>query len=95
MKLQLEAVFVDGTRVNVTTNLWVITQWERKYRTKVSSIADGIGAEDLAYMAYAGCQQQGHTVPIVFDDFVKSLDAVNVLSGEDENPTLEAPTAGD
>ena len=93
MKLQLEAVFADGTKANVTTNLWVITQWERKYRTKVSSIADGIGAEDLAFMAWAGCQQQGITVPIVFDDFIKSLESVNVIGGEDENPILEAPTA--
>ena len=94
MKLQLEAVFADGTKANVTTNLWVITQWERKYRTKVSSIAEGIGAEDLAFMAWAGCQQQGITVPIVFDDFIKSLDSVNVVGGEDENPTPEAPTDG-
>ena len=92
MKLKLEVVFADGQTANVETNLWVITQWERKYRTKVSAIADGIGAEDLAFMAYSACQQQGLTVPIVFDDFVKKLDAVNVLDSEADNPTPGAPT---
>jgi len=92
VKLQLEAVFLDGTTANVNTNLWVITQWERKYRTKVSQIAEGIGAEDLAFMAWTACQQQGVTVPVVFDDFIKKLDAVNVVGSESENPTQEAPT---
>lgn len=92
MKLQLEAVFLDGTTANVSTNLWVITQWERKYRTKISQIGEGIGAEDLAFMAWSACQQQGVTVPLVFDDFIKKLDAVNVVSSENENPTQEAPT---
>lgn len=95
MKLQLEVVFFDGTTANVNTNLWVITQWERKYRTKVSAIAEGIGAEDLAFMAWTACQQQGTVVPIVFDDFIKKLDAVNVLDSETENPTQEAPTDAD
>lgn len=92
MKLKLDVVFLDGQSAKVETNLWVITQWERKYRTKVSAIAEGIGAEDLAYMAYVACQQQGITVPIVFDDFVKTLDAVNVLDSEPDNPTHGAPT---
>lgn len=92
MKLKLEVVFADGQTATVNTNLWVVTQWERKYRTKVSAIAEGIGAEDLAFMAYTACQQQGITVPIVFDEFIKKLDAVNVLESEAENPTLGAPT---
>lgn len=95
MKLQLEVVFIDGTKANVATNLWVITQWERKYRTKVSAIAEGIGAEDLAFMAWAACQQQGTVVPIVFDDFIKKLDAVNVVDSETENPIQEVLTEGD
>ena len=92
MKLQLEAVFLDGTTANVNTNLWVITQWERKYRTKVSQIAEGVGAEDLAFMAWTACQQQGVTVQVVFHEFIKKLDAVNVVCSESENPTQEAPT---
>lgn len=95
MKLKLEVVFADGQTANVDTNLWVITQWERKYRTKVSAIAEGIGAEDLAFMAYTACSQQGIVVPVVFDDFIKKLEAVNVLDSEADNPTLGAPTADD
>lgn len=95
MKLKLEVVFGDGQTAQVDTNLWVITQWERKYRTKVSAIAEGIGAEDLAFMAWTACQQQNIVVPIVFDDFIKKLDAVNVVDSEADNPTPGAPTEGD
>lgn len=92
MKLELDVKYVDGTSVRVATNLWVITQWERKYRRKASDLAQGIGVEDLAYLAWEGCKVIGHVVPVVFDDFIKKLDEVEVVDQEQPVPFDQAPT---
>jgi hypothetical protein len=76
----------------VSTNLWVITQWERKFRRKASDLAQGIGVEDLAYLAYEACKVHGITVPAAFDDFIKKLHNIEVVDQEPENPTEAAPT---
>lgn len=82
-----------GTETHeVSTNLWVITQWERKFRRKASDLAQGIGVEDLAYLAYEGCKTNGIAVPAAFDDFIKKLQNIDVVSQESENPTEAAPT---
>jgi hypothetical protein len=78
----------------VSTNLWVVTQWERKFRRKASDLAQGIGVEDLAYLAYEACKVHGVTVPAAFDDFIKKLQSIDVVSQEPENPT-EAALTGD
>jgi hypothetical protein len=76
----------------VSTNLWVITQWERKFRRKASDLDQGIGVEDLAYLAYEACKVHGITVPAEFDTFIKKLQSIDVVSQEPENPTEAAPT---
>jgi hypothetical protein len=76
----------------VNTNLWVITQWERKFRRKASDLAQGIGVEDLAYLAYEACKTHNIIVPASFDDFIKKLHSIDVVSQESENPTEAAPT---
>ena len=75
----------------VTTNLWCAVQWERKYKRKMSDLAQGIGAEDLAYLAWEASKVHGITVPVVFDDFIKKLVAMpEVVEQEDSNPTQAA-----
>jgi len=72
----------------VTTNLWCAVQWERKYKRKMSDLAQGIGAEDLAYLAFEASKLHGVMVPVVFDDFIKKLVAMpEVVEQEDVNPT--------
>jgi len=41
MKLTLRVDFTDGAQATVVTNLWVITQWERKYKSKITQMALG------------------------------------------------------
>ena len=75
----------------VTTNLWCAVQWERKYKRKLSDLAQGIGAEDLAYLAFEASKLHGIMVPVVFDDFIKKLVAMpEVVEQEDVNPTQAA-----
>ena len=95
MKLTLDVVFADGNTAQVSTNLWCITQWERKYKSKVSQMATGIGAEDLAYLAYEACKISDVVVPLDFDSFIKKLDRVDVVEKPNPNPTQGEHNAAD
>ena len=77
----------------VTTNLYTIVMWERKYKRKISQIQDGgLGIEDLSYMAHEASKQQGVLVPLMLDDFIKQLVDLEVIEQPDANPTEVAPT---
>jgi len=92
MKLTLRVDQGDGP-MDVTTNLYTIVAWERRFKTKASNIANGIGMEDLAFLAHTALQQIGVVVPIVLDDFIKKIVTLEVVDNETENPTVEATTA--
>ena len=91
MQLTLK-VTTDQTTYEVKTNLYVIIAWERKFKQKASNLATGVGLEDLAFMAFESCKVHGITVPAIFDDNVKKLVAIEVITDEPTNPTEEAPT---
>lgn len=87
MKLHLQVTPAEGDPYTVTTNLFVLVATERKFRIKSSEFANGIGMEHLAYMAYEAAKLSGIPVPPVFDDFVRRLDAVEVVEEESAHPT--------
>ena len=91
MQLTLK-VTTNETTYEVKTNLYVIIAWERKFKQKASNLATGVGLEDLAFMAFESCKLNSIPVPAVFDDYVKKLVAIEVVSDEPTNPTSEAPT---
>jgi len=74
----------------VSTNLFTVVAWERKYKRKASDMANGVGVEDMAFLAYEACKQNGVVVPVVFDDWIKKLVSIEVVSEETANPTQEA-----
>jgi len=86
MKLTLRVDQGDGP-IDISTNLYTIVAWERRFKTKASKIAEGIGMEDLAFMAHTALMQNGIIVPVVLDDFIKKLTQLEVIDTEDENPT--------
>jgi hypothetical protein len=82
MQLTLAVQTTDGD-YTVSTNLGVIIAWERKFKRKVSQLGEGIGMEDLAFMAFECCKQSGIVVSPVFDDYIKTLVSIDVLDDED------------
>jgi hypothetical protein len=90
MQLTLKVV-TDETTYEVTTNLYVIIAWERKYKQKASNLATGVGMEDLAFMAFESCKLNSIPVPAIFDDYCRKLVSIDVVSDEPTNPTDEAP----
>lgn len=92
MKLTLRVDQGDGP-VEVSTNLFTIVAWERRFKTKASKISDGIGMEDLAFMAHQALQQNNIVVPVVLDDFIKKLVLLEVIDTETDTPFAEGITA--
>lgn len=93
MKLTLEVKPNEGEAYRVTTNLFVVVAWERKFKTKASALATALGLEDLAFLAYEAAKQSGVTVPAVFDDYLKRIEAITVVEEHDTNPTAGEPSA--
>lgn len=92
MKITLAVDTGEGP-VQVTTNFMNIIEWERRYKRRAGDLAQGIGAEDLAFLAWQASKTAGLTVPLVFDDFAKKIISLEVVSQEDANPTPEVPGA--
>jgi BRCT domain type II-containing protein len=88
MQLTLKVTFADDTQHIVTTNLMTIVAWERKYKRKASQISDGIGIEDLSYMAYEASRSANITVPALLDEYIKSLKNLEVV--DQESPKVDA-----
>jgi hypothetical protein len=94
MKLTIRVDIGDGP-IDVETNLFITVLWERKYKRKASDLAQGVGAEDLAFMAYEAMKQAKITVPLQLDDFIKKINTLEVVEANASNPTHEAPTDED
>ena len=94
MKIQLIVHPVEGDPYEVTTNLFVVVAWERKFKKQASSLANGIGAEDLAFFAFESSRAAGITTPLAFDDFIKKTREIEVVGTETPNPTEPAVSAG-
>ena len=83
MQLRLKATFNDGTISEVVTNLSTVVAWERTYKRKASEMASGIGVEDLAFLCYEATRASGTTVPGTLDQFITSLNSIDVLETQD------------
>lgn len=89
MKITIKSTF-DGAEAVVTTDLFTIVQWERKFKRKMGDGGD-IGVEDLAFMFHEQAKRtDGVVVPIVFDDFLKRLEDITTVREERDRPTSAA-----
>ena len=80
-----------GETTEVSTSLLTVVAWERKFKRKASDMGNGMGIEDIAFLAFEASKQHKVTVPAAFDDFLASLESIEVVSEETENPTPAAP----
>lgn len=89
MNLIIELNLGDGP-FTVKPSLFAVIEWERRFKSKISRIqTDGLGYEDLAFLAYTQIKAEKILiVPPVFDDFAKKIITLDVLeSDEDPRPT--------
>jgi len=90
VKLLTINVDIGDGPTSIDTTLWAWVQWERKYKTTASKASSDMGFEDLAYLAYESSRAMKIVVPAVFDDYIKKIVHLEVVSSE-ERPTQEAP----
>ena len=94
MELRIR-VTQESDTYEVVTTPWVIMQWERKFKTKVSRVAsDGLGLEDIAWLAWEASKAAGRTVTINFDQFAKDVRGIELVGDDEATPTHAAPSAG-
>jgi hypothetical protein len=89
MKIRLQVTPIEGDPYECETNLFVVVAWERKFKRQASSLANGIGAEDLAFFAFESARAAGITTPLAFDEFIKKTKSIDVVS-EDAPSFTEA-----
>ena len=89
MKIRLQVTPIEGDPYECETNLFVVVAWERKFKRQASSLANGIGAEDLAFFAFESARAAGITTPLAFDQFIKNTKSIEVVS-EDAPSFTEA-----
>ena len=81
-----------GEVQEVTTTLGTIVAWERKFKRKASDMGNGMGIEDIAFLAFEASKTHKVVVPASFDEFLNQLDNIEVVTEETENPTPAAQT---
>lgn len=86
MKLLITYRTTDGDAHEVTAKLAQIVAWERKYKKKAIDMAQGIGVEDLAFLAYEATRASGIVVPSTLDTFIERIEDIGLVD-ETENPT--------
>jgi len=91
MKLLLKVIH-DGETIQCETTLAVIVQWERKYKKRAGDLVQGFAVEDLAFMAWASLKRGNRPVG-EFDAWLDKLDEIEVVGGDESNPTDAAATA--
>ena len=93
MKITLQVEQQDGLKYQVVTNLYSIVALERKFKIRASDLASGVAMEHLAFLAFEGAKQNNVVVPLTFDDYIRALVSVEVVSEDTANPTEEALTS--
>lgn len=83
----------DGAR-QVQTTVWAWTALERRNKSKASRLAqDGLGVEDIAYLAYESSRGQV-TLPAVFDDYLRRIVNLEVIGTDTPGPFDQEQSAG-
>ena len=87
MQITMAVTMQDGSQFEVATNLFTLVAWERKYKRKASDMANGIGVEDMLFLAHTAAKDCGVTVPLMLDDFIKKCASIDIVGQDEENPT--------
>ena len=82
MKLTLKLKIVDSEETTLTALVPDFIAWERYTKRPISELADGMGMEDMAYMAYCVLRRSGANLK-PFDLWINSLESVDPVA---ENP---------
>lgn len=86
-RLTINYTLSDGSSETIKVLPAAIMAWERKYKTKISKLADGVGMEDLMFLAWEAARFAGRNVPATFDDFAAKVEDIGQPEEDPVNPT--------
>ena len=77
--LTLDLDYGQGSE-RIVTSLWSLAQWERKTSSKIPQLlSDGIGMDDLFFLAHATLVHRGAEVPKSLDLFIQQLVSLDLV----------------
>lgn len=93
VNITYSVVLKDGTfEVETTFDAWC--SWEDKFNRSRVDQSYTLKLRDHAWVIWRSCMARDITVPINFEDFLKKIESIDVVSEKKARPTKPAPTAG-
>ena len=88
MRLEIKAT-IGGEDHTVITSLKDVIEWERRYKRRASDLAQGVGMEDLAFLAWSAGKREkiAAFTTGTLDTFVDKLEALEVVNATPAHPT--------
>lgn len=71
MRASIKITDINGNEQEVEAIVPDFIAWERRTKRRTSDLANGVGIEDLAFLAWSACKRQGNA-----KEFDKWLDEV-------------------
>jgi hypothetical protein len=93
-QLQISLDLGEGP-FTVTTTLPVWMAWEKATGKTLTDLQNGIGATDLAILAYEGCKVAKIVVPATTVDFAKKVVDGPTLAGDDDGRPTDGAASTD
>jgi hypothetical protein len=81
MKLTLKLNMTDGQELDLTAVVPDFIAWERYSKRRMSDLANGIGMEDMAYLAYSVLKRSGENVK-PFDGWINSVELIEPIEDD-------------
>ena len=74
MKIQLKITNTDAKETSLTAIVPDFIHWERQSKRKISDLANGIGMEDLAYLAWSVINRTSKCKP--FESWINEVEII-------------------
>lgn len=81
MKLQLKISTVNGEVFDVACGIADFIAWERHSKMKTSDLANGIGIEDMAFLAHSALKRSGAKIK-PFDGWINDIEEIEAVDDD-------------
>lgn len=81
MKLELTLITTSDEQIAVTASVPDFVAWERNTKRKISDLQNGIGIEDLLFLAHHALKRRGENVK-PFDGWINEIDSIEPVDAD-------------
>lgn len=78
MKLELKITTNTGEVIETVCGIADFIAWERHSKNKTSELANGIGIEDMAFLAHSALKRTGEKIK-PFDGWINDIDEIEAI----------------